>query len=95
MRYIALIVVVVLLILGLVLYLGPCSPQRMKAARSHFKSGIWGLNRQITWSDGFSTTKVWRGNFKVEYDNGYARFITDDGRTVTLGPNICIEEVGK
>lgn len=60
---------------------------------SHWKSDLIGLNRQITL---FSTSgrpiKTWQGRYKVEVDNGVARFI-HDGKAIIISGTFLIEEI--
>ena len=87
--YLGLCILVAIFLVG---FVGPCVRNNFRLSCSHFKSNTVGLQRTAYWSDGYSTTKVWRFTSKVEYISGYARFIDDDGKTVSLGPGLCIEE---
>lgn len=82
----------ILLVLFIVFFVGPCVGQKMRTGWSHFRSGTVGINRTITWVAPDGTRKEWSGKIHVEYIDGYARIVLENGKTVSIAPGICIEE---
>lgn len=60
-----------------------------------FKSNTVGLERKVVWTGYDGSKRTWTGKFKIDSNNNSPTvyFITDDGRTVILGPGYYSEEV--
>jgi hypothetical protein len=86
----------VILIMILLLALGSFNLPGCRRQRQTWKSSTIGLDRRITWTGDGVAPKVWETRTKVFTDEaGKIRFFDEQGNTVILMGNVCIEVVEK
>ncbi|MBI5248585.1 MAG: hypothetical protein HY912_03750 [Desulfomonile tiedjei] len=79
------------LILAMTSLIASCT-ESQRQGYSHWKSDLIGLKRTITlYSADGKAIKTWSGRYKVEVENGTARFM-HDGKAIYISGTFIIEE---